>query len=93
MTQNLSIQAVPINTTEAYSQIDLAIEVIKNSGLNYAVTAFNTQVEGEFLELMHLVKSIQLELFSSGTEELLLNLQFHAKNGKDVFLNEKIKVY
>jgi len=63
LTQNLSIQAVPINTTEAYSQIDLAIEVIKN------------------------------ELFSSGTEELLLNLQFHAKNGKDVFLNEKIKVY
>ena len=89
MIQNLSIQVVPLNTTSAYSQIDTAISVIKDSGLNHTVTAFNTQVEGELTELLELISSIQKTLFGFGTEELLLNFQIHAKNGSDVFLKEK----
>lgn len=89
MIQNLSIQIVPLNTLDAYSQIDLAIEIIKNSGLHYTVTAFNTQVEGQLEELQNLVREIQTELFKNGTEEVLMNLQYHAKKDKSVFLVEK----
>ncbi len=92
MIQNLSIQVVPINISEAYPQIDKAIKVIENLGLNHIVTAFNTQVEGELDELLNLIKMIQEELFRSETEEVLLNFQIHAKSGKDVFLEEKARV-
>ncbi len=91
MIQNLSIQVVPLNTTEAYAQIDRAIAVIKNSGLNHTVTSFNTQVEGELKSLLELITEIQSALFNSGTDEVLLNFQIHAKSEMDVFLHEKLK--
>jgi len=90
--QNLSIQVVPINSLEAYSQIDVAINIIKKSGLVHSVTAFNTQIEGELSELLDLIKKIQETLFELGTEEVLLNFQIHAKRDKDVFLKEKVKI-
>ncbi len=87
--QNLSIQVIPINTEKAYYFIDKAIEVIKNSGLTYNVTPFSTVVEGNFKALQNLIENIQTAIFTEDLEEVILNIQFHAKKNKDVFLIEK----
>ncbi len=87
--QNLSIQVIPINTESAYAHIDTAIAVIQFSGLRYKVTPFSTVVEGSLEALQNLILAIQTALFEQGVEEVILNIQFHAKKSKDVFLHEK----
>lgn len=87
--QNLSIQVIPINTESAYTHIDAAIAVIQSSGLRYEVTPFSTVVEGSLEALQNLITVIQTALFDQGVEEVILNIQFHAKKSKDVFLHEK----
>ena len=87
--RNLSIQVIPINTENAYTHIDAAIEVIQSLGLNYEVTPFSAVVEGSLEALQHLISIIQQEVFTSGAEEVILNIQIHSKKSKDVFLNEK----
>ena len=87
--QNLSIQVIPINTESAYAHIDNAIAVIQSSGLSYEVTPFSTVVEGSLEALQNLILAIQTALFEQGLEEVILNIQFHAKKSKDVFLHEK----
>ena len=87
--QNLSIQVLPINSSESYKLIDEAIEIINSSGLRYKVTPFNTVVEGQLSALQNLITEIQKRLFELDCEEGILNFQLHFKKGKDVFLNEK----
>ncbi|MFK7756190.1 MAG: MTH1187 family thiamine-binding protein [Flavobacteriales bacterium] len=91
MIQNLSIQVLPVNEADAYAHIDRAIEVIKSSRLNYTVTAFATLVEGDLSALQRLITDIQDMLFANGLEEVVLNVQFHAKRSEDVFLSDKTK--
>ncbi len=89
MIQNFSIQVLPVNTPESYALIDKAIEIIKRSGLNYNVTAFATHVEGELSALQRIIEDIQTTLFESGLEEVILNIQIHAKSTSDVLMAHK----
>lgn len=86
---NVSLQIVPIHTTEPYPIIDAAIARIQQSGLTYQVTAFATLLEGEYEVIMALIAELRTLCFQAGATELLFNMQLHARRDRDVFLEEK----
>ena len=90
---NLSIQVVPVNHSDSYSVVDKAIEVIQKSGLKYIVGPFQTSIEGTFEELMGLISEIKKAAHEAGSQELLLNIQIHAKDGEDVSFESKTAKY
>lgn len=86
---NLGIQIVPIaNPDEGYPIIDACIAMIQESCIQYQVTPFETVLEGPYEELIALVNKLY-SLALSKSEELVINIRIHAKNGLDVFGSDK----
>ncbi|MEQ9300866.1 MAG: thiamine-binding protein [Cyclobacteriaceae bacterium] len=86
---NLGIQIVPIaNAKDGYPIIDACIAKIQSSGMKYTVTPFETVLEGQYPEIMNLVNELY-DLAISKSEELVINIRIHAKNGQDVYGAEK----
>jgi uncharacterized protein YqgV (UPF0045/DUF77 family) len=88
---NASIQLIPIDAAEnAMPQIDRAIQLIQDSGLNYEVGPFGTSVEGSYAQVMQLIASINSMMNDTSKAEWVLNIQFHIKPEAPVTLQEKI---
>lgn len=86
---NLGVQIIPIaDTAKCYPVIDQCISLIQRSGISYQVTAFETILEGRYREIMDLIDRLY-ELALSQSEELVINIRLHAKNGQDVFGTDK----
>jgi uncharacterized protein YqgV (UPF0045/DUF77 family) len=86
---NLGIQIVPIaDAHKSYPVIDECIGMIQHSGIAYQVTPFETVLEGHYKEIMALVDKLYA-LALSQSEELVINIRIHAKNGKDVYGTDK----
>lgn len=86
---NLGIQIVPIaNASEGYPVIDQCIRLIQKSGIKNEVTAFETILEGKYKEIMALVDKLYA-LSLGASDEIVINIRIHAKNGRDVFASDK----
>ncbi len=86
---NLGLQIVPIaNADKGYPIIDECIGKIQSSGIKYIVTPFETVLEGDYDEVMALVRTTY-DLALTKSEELVINIRIHAKNGQDVYGSEK----
>lgn len=91
---NVAIQVLPRSATKGtYELVDLAIELIQNSGLNYRVCPFETVVEGYYDEVMQLVKAIHEVVYTGGAEEMITNLKIQTRNNQDVFIDDKMYKY
>ncbi|MCH7399622.1 thiamine-binding protein [Belliella sp. DSM 107340] len=91
---NLGIQIVPKSKSiDSYELVDKAIEVIKNSGIPYVVTPFETVMEGEQDELMKIARNAQEAVFKAGAEEVLVYYRIQIRNNEDVFISDKIEKY
>lgn len=76
---NLGLQIVPKSKeVDSYTLVDLAIEVIKNSGVGYEVTPFETVMEGPQERLMKIAGEAQEAVFKAGAEEVLVFIRIHA---------------
>jgi uncharacterized protein YqgV (UPF0045/DUF77 family) len=76
-----------------YTLIDKAIEVISISGLKYMVCPFETVVEGEYDEVMQLVKQVQDVCMEAGADEMLVNLKIQRSATRDLFFEDKIEKF
>jgi len=74
MSLSAYVQFIPLKSKEPMSIIDIAIECIKNSGLEYEVGPFGTSVEGENSAVQKLIKEL---LSQRICEEFLVNVQYH----------------
>jgi len=92
---NLAIQVLPLGIpkNEAYKIIDEAIKCIKRSGHNYAVSAFETTIEGTYDEVMEVLEDIQIACKKSGATEVLINMKLQRSFVKDVFISDKTGKY
>jgi len=91
---NVAIQVLPQSATKkAYDLVDVAIEVIKKSGLKYRVCPFETVVEGPYDKIIQTVEEMQLKCFENGAEELLVYLKIQNRNNVDVTIEEKMHKY
>jgi uncharacterized protein YqgV (UPF0045/DUF77 family) len=91
---NVAIQVLPkSNTKHAYDIVDKAIELIKQSGLIYQVCPFETVVEGNYDDIMKLVKEVQEICYKNGAEDLLCYLKIQSSGSTQVTIDDKMKKY
>jgi len=87
---NLGLQIVPKSKTlDAYSLVDKAIAVIKQSGVKYEVTPFETVMEGPEDQLMEIAKKAQEAVLAAGAEEVLVYYRMQIRKEGDVTMSEK----
>ncbi len=88
---NAAIQIVPLNVSKgSYDYIDAAISVIKESGLHYSVTPFETVIEGPERQVLDVLDKARQSALEAGAEELLVNIKLHLRKSQDVTFEEKI---
>lgn len=90
---NLSFQVIPkVPDAETYQVVDLAIDVVKQSGVKYEVGPMETTMEGELDQLLEIVKEAQQVCVDHGAERVMtiIKIDYHP-NG--VTIDEKIKKY
>ena len=91
---NLAIQVLPqAEGKNSYELVDSAIEVIQASGLKYKVCPFETVIEGEYDEIMALVKRVHEELEKRGTEKLMTYMKIQTVFQQDVTIDDKMHKY
>jgi uncharacterized protein YqgV (UPF0045/DUF77 family) len=90
---NLGLQILPITeSTHCYQIIDQCINMIQASGIQHQVTAFETILEGTYIEVMELVSKIH-DFSLTQTEELVINIRMHSKASGDVQAIDKTKKF
>ncbi len=72
MNASVAIQVVPKTTSdeETIRIVDEVLEYIKSTGLNYFVGPSETSIEGEFDELMGVVKECQIVAAKAGAKSI-----------------------
>jgi uncharacterized protein (TIGR00106 family) len=91
---NLAVQVIPkSDKKDQYFLVDQAIEVIQRSGLKHEVCPFETVIEGEYDQVLEVVRKAQEACFDAGADELLINIKMQIRKGGDVGIEEKTGKY
>jgi len=91
---NAAIQVVPLEKSAAAMEIiDRSIEIIQQSGMNYSVSAFETNVDGSWGEIMSLLTNLRNQLKKEAVEDALINVKFQISNGKSVVGQDKTRKF
>jgi len=91
---NVALQILPKgNNADVYKLVDKAIEVIQQSGLKYKVCPFETVIEGEYDEIMKIVKKAQIACLEAGAQEFIAYLKIQVIKNKNVRMEDKIGKY
>ena len=91
MNASVAIQTLPEakNDDELIRIVDEVIGYIKNTGLNYYVGPFETAIEGDYDELMDIVKECQHIAIRTGAPSVCAYIKVTYKPEGDVLTNEK----
>lgn len=85
-----SIQILPLATQmHPYRWVDEAIAVIRASGIQYQVNAFDTVLEGTYPHVMQVIEQVNNQLCSQGCEEWITHLQIQIRSQKGITASEK----
>jgi uncharacterized protein (TIGR00106 family) len=91
---NLAVQVLPRSAAKGtYELVDVAIDLIRKSGLNHVVCPFETVIEGPYDDVMQLVKDIQEAVYGAGADEMIVNIKIQSRNNQDVFIDDKMNKY
>jgi uncharacterized protein YqgV (UPF0045/DUF77 family) len=91
---NAAIQVVPLEkSATAIEMIDRSIEIIQQSGMNYSVSAFETNVDGTWEDIISLLTSLRNQLKNEAVEDALINVKFQISNGKSVVGDDKTRKF
>ncbi len=91
---NVALQVLPRSREKGtYELVDTAIEVIKASGIKYRVCPFETVLEGDYDEIMELIKKVHEVLYADGTETMLTYIKIQSAAGRDVTIEDKMAKY
>lgn len=91
---NIAVQVLPVSKTkDTYSIVDEAIKVIEQSGVRYIVTPFETVMEGEYDQLMEVVKKVQEICYQNETSNMMCYVKIQSSAIKKVTLEDKIGKY
>jgi uncharacterized protein YqgV (UPF0045/DUF77 family) len=93
MEASVAIQVLPQveGNEEVVRVVDSIIDYIKSTGLNYYVGPFETTIEGNYNELMEIVKNCQLIAVKEGAPSVISYVKiFFNPNGGVLTIEEKI---
>lgn len=94
MNASIAIQILPKveSTEEVVRVVDCVIDYIKDTGLTYHVGAFETSVEGDFDQLMDIVKQAHLIAISEGANKVSAYVKTSlSPNGDLLTIEQKTK--
>lgn len=91
MNASVGIQVVPkVNSDEEVIRIvDAVLDYIKSTGLNYFVGPLETSIEGDFDELMTVVKECQIVAAKAGAKSLSSYVKINYRPEGDVLTIEQ----
>ncbi len=93
MNCSVAIQCLPEtkNEEELIRVVDEIIAYIKSTGLNYYVGPFETTVEGDYEELMEIVKNCQLIAIEKGAASVASYVKiFYKPEGNLLSIDKKV---
>ena len=91
---NVALQVLPSSESRhPYEIVDKAIELIQQSGIRYKVCPFETVLEGDYDEIMQLVKKIQIECLDYGASNMISFLKIEISNNQVVKIEDKMQKY
>lgn len=71
ITADFAIMPVGISGTELKEYVTIAVQIIKDSGLTYELTAMGTQIEADnYDELYECIRKAQEALFEAGSQRV-----------------------
>lgn len=87
---NASIQIVPVvQDKHPYEWVDEAIEVIKNTGIQYEVGPFATVVEGTYEAVVNVIHAVNEHLQQRNCSEWITSVQLQIRSNADITTLEK----
>ena len=91
MNTSVAIQVLPKadNDDELIRIVDAVIEYIRSTGLNYFVGPCETSIEGEYDELMEIVKECQKVAVGAGAKSVSAYVKINYRPEGDVLTIEK----
>lgn len=90
---NVELQVLPrVEDERLYDVVDEVIKYIDNSGVKYEVGPMGTTMEGEFDDLMDIVKEAQNICVREGSSRVLSVVKIDYK-AEGVTMNEKVGKY
>lgn len=91
---NIAVQIIPTATNgiSLYDVIDCAIRVIAQSGISYQVTPFETVLEGNYDEILAVIKLAQQACYDAGAMEVMCFIKIQSAT-QDVYLKDKTEKY
>ena len=91
MNASIAIQVLPkvSEEEELIRIVDSVIDYIKSTGLNYSVGPFETTIEGDYDELMDIVKECQHVAERAGCKAMSVYVKISYKPEGDVLTIEK----
>ena len=91
MNASVAIQVLPNvqNEDEVIRIVDEVIDYIKSTGLSYYVGPCETSIEGEYDELMEIVKNCQIVASKSGCKAMNTYVKISYKPEGDVLTIDK----
>ncbi|MGO1367766.1 MAG: MTH1187 family thiamine-binding protein [Senegalia sp. (in: firmicutes)] len=90
---NVELQVLPrVEDERLYDVVDEVIKYIDNSGVKYQVGPMGTTMEGEFDDLMDIVKEAQNICVREGSSRVLSVVKIDYK-AEGVTMNEKVGKY
>ncbi|MGD9569076.1 MAG: MTH1187 family thiamine-binding protein [Sedimentibacter sp.] len=93
MEASVAIQVLPNvgSTDEVIRIVDEVIDYIKSTGLNYYVGPFETTIEGDYEQLMDIVKNCQLIVVKAGAPSVSTYVKiFFNPNGGVLTIDQKV---
>ncbi len=91
---NVALQVLPRSKEkDTYGLVDKAIELIQASGLRYKVCPFETVIEGDYDEIMSLIKQVHETCYTTGTEEMMTYIKIQSSAIKEVSIEDKMEKY
>ena len=94
MNASVAIQVLPSVTSddEVIRIVDEVIDYIKSTGLNYYVGPFETTIEGDYDQLMDIVKECQHVAIRAGAENVSAYVKVvYRPEGEILTIDKKIK--
>ncbi len=91
MNASVAIQSLPqtTNDEELIRIVDQVIDYIKSTGFNYYVGPFETTIEGDYEQLMEIVKNCQYIAIKAGAPSVAAYIKVTYKPEGDVLTIEK----
>ncbi len=90
----VAIQVLPKGEGKSsYALVDEAIAMIADSGLMYQVCPFETVIEGNYDDIMKLLKEVQLACYNAGADELMTYVKIQSRRDEIVTIEDKMEKY